>query len=289
MKKQALIDVICRSGGNQRALEEADEFWFRINFLLKTGRFGQLISSLATANDKSNFRALVLEVNFAFHFESKGLALFYEIQQDAQKKSSIDFLRKIPNGADVYFELRLLQQTEWISNSISMQLREGVYYRLRLGGDDEQNEVLRLQNTILGKIQDKSAKPIKFFSTDANAVNIVVVDATDSILGTVDVHDCMLATHGDLGVKEVYRRQVFGLFQEARPEYPKCIQDLADKFRHIRATLHGVVFLFKERNTGFLAYRLEHYLMWNPALIDSAKALPILADLTRAIPGRSEK
>ncbi len=99
----------------------------------------------------------------------------------------------------------------------------------------------------------------------------------------------MLATHGDPGVEEVYRRQAFGLFQEDRPEYPQRIHDLAAKYSHIRKTLHGVLFLFKEPETSLLGYRLEQYLMWNPALIDEAKARPILADLTRAIPVRPDR
>jgi len=148
---------------------------------------------------------------------------------------------------------------------------------------------VRLQNTILGKVQDKNGKPIKFFSTDANAVNIVVVDATESVLGTVDINDCKLATYGDPGVEEGYRRQVFGLFQEDRPEYPQRIHDLAAKYSHIRNTLHGVLFLFKEPDTGLLGYRLEQYLMWNPVLINEAKSRPIFADLTRAIPVRPDR
>lgn len=286
MNKQTLIDAIRTSGGKRWALDEADDLWLRLDFLHKTGRYGQLLSSLVKANDRSNFLALVLEANFAHQFESQGFALVYEVQQDAQKRSSIDFLRKTPNGDSVYFELRLLQQTQSIKDSINAQLQKWGGYSLFMGGDDEQKEVVRLQNTILGKVQEKDGKPIKFFSTDANAANIVVVDATESVLGTVDVHDCMLATHGDPGVEEIYRRQVFGLFQEDRPEYPQRIHDLAAKYSHIRNTLHGVLFLFKEPNTGLLRYRLEQYLMWNPALVDEAEARPILADLARAIPVR---
>ncbi|MGH8727566.1 MAG: hypothetical protein ACREV9_05310 [Burkholderiales bacterium] len=286
MNKQALIDAIRRSGGKRWALDEADDLWLRLDFLHRTGRYGQLLSGLANVNDKSNFLALVLEANFAYQFESQGLPLVYEVHQDARKNSSIDFLRKIPNGASVYFELRLLQRTQSITESINAQLHSWGFYRFFIGGRDEQKEILRVQNTVVSKVQDKSGKPIKFFPTDAAAVNIVVVDASNSILGTIGVDDCMLATHGDPGVEELYRRQVFGLFQEDRPEYPQRIHELAAKFRHIRTTLHGVLFLFKERNTRLLAYRLEQYLMWNPALIDVAEARPILADLTCAIPVR---
>ena len=246
MNKQALIDAIRRSGGKRWALDEADDLWVRLDFLQKTGRYGQLLSGLANANNKSNFLALVLEANFAHQFESKGLPLVYEVQQDAQKTSSVDFLRKISGGPEVYFELRLLQQAQSIAESINVQLQKWGIYRFFMGGGDEQKEVLRLQNTIVSKVQDKSGKPVKFFPTSPAAVNVVVVDASDSILGMLDVHDCMLATHGDPAVEEIYRRQVFGLFQDDRPEYPQRIHDLATKFRHIRTTLHGVLFLFKE-------------------------------------------
>ncbi len=71
MNKQALIDAIRRSGGKRWALDEADDLWVRLDFLQKTGRYGQLLLGLANANDKSNFLALVLEANFAHQFESK--------------------------------------------------------------------------------------------------------------------------------------------------------------------------------------------------------------------------
>jgi hypothetical protein len=67
-------------------------------------------------------------------------------------------------------------------------------------------------------VQDRHGNPIKFFSTDPDVLNVVVVDATKSILGIIDIYDCLLATYGDPAVDEVYRRGIFGLFQEDRPE-----------------------------------------------------------------------
>jgi hypothetical protein len=96
----------------------------------------------------------------------------------------------------------------------------------------------------------------------------------------------MLATHGDPGVKEIFRRQVFGLFQEDKPEYPQYIHELAVKYAHIRSKLHGVLFLFKKHDTGILAYQLEQYLIWNPALVDEASPRRIFADVASAIPVR---
>lgn len=287
LNKQALIDAIGRSGGKQHALDEADALWAKLDCLQQTHRYGLLLSQLAKANNKSNFLALALEVNFAYQFESQGLELTYEVKQDAQKKSSIDFLRTTPDGDSVYFELRLLQQTKSIAESISAQLHKCKMYRVALDGQGEQGEIVRIQNIILSKVQDKNGNPTKFFSNAANAVNIVVVDATSSILGAFDFHDCMLATHGDPCVKEIFRRQVFGLFQEDKPEYPQYIHELAAKYAHIRGRLHGVLFLFKKRDTGILAYQLEQYLMWNAALIDAASSGRIFADVISVIPVRS--
>lgn len=288
MDKQAIIDAMVRSGAKQNALDESDALWVKINHLQQTGRYGLLLSQLAKANDKSNLLALVLEANFAYQFESQGLGLTYEVTQNAQEKSSIDFLGIPPSGDYVYFEIRLLQQAQSITDSINAQLQTHKLYRVIMNALDEQHEVARIQNTILSKVQDKKGRPTKFFPTAANAVNIVVVDATDNILGMLDAHDCMLATHGDPSVEQVYRRKVFGLFQEEKPEYPQRIHDLAAKYAYIRSRLHGVLFLFRKPHTGILAYQLEQYLMWNPALIDPARALPIVTYVGDAIPVRSD-
>ena len=111
MDKQTLVDAIKNSHGGQNALEEIDDLLARINYLAQTQRYAELVSQLAKANDKSNFLALVLEVNFAYQFEAGGRELAYEVKQDAKQKGSIDFLRKAPTGDCVFFELRLLQQT----------------------------------------------------------------------------------------------------------------------------------------------------------------------------------
>ncbi len=247
-----------------------------------------MLSQLAKANDKNNFLALVLEINFAYQFESCGFTLRYEILQDAQHGSSIDFLWEAPNSDSVFFEMRLLQQMQSITYTIKSQLQKCGMYRVARFWQGERDEVIRIQRTILSKVQDKNGNPVKFFSTASDVVNIVVIDATDNILGAIDVHDCRLATYGDPGVQKVYRRQVFGLFQEDMPEYPQHIRDLAAKYAHIRKTLHGVLFLFKKPNTGILAYQLGQYLIWNQPLMNKARARIVCDDISRAIPFRNQ-
>lgn len=289
MNKQDLVDAIRRSGGKRWPLEEVDDFWPRLELLQNTGRYGPLLASITAANDKNNFLALVLEVNFAYQFESSGRALAYEIKQDTSEGSSIDFLRNTPENKRVFFGVRLLQQRQAITQLINSQLEKYGIYRILFHGADEREEVIRLQNTVLRKVQDKDGNPIKYFSADADVVNIVVVDATQSVLGALDIFDCMLVVYGDPSVEEVYRRQIFGLFQDDQPQYPQAIHDLAAKFAHIRNTLHGVLFLMKKPGGELIAYQLEQYVMWNPVKIDEANVGPIHADITAAIPVRVDE
>lgn len=289
MNKQALVDAIRNSGDKKWVPAEVDELWPRVELLQNTGRYGSLISQLAASNDKSNFLALVLEVNFAYQFESQGMRLDYEVKQEAGRPSTVDFLRQTPAANRVYLELRLLQQRKSIATMIDEQLQKFGVYRLLMGGDDERREVERLQGVILAKVQDGKGTPIKFFSVDADIVNVVVVDVTDTILGMIDIHDCLLATYGDPAVDEVYRRNIFGLFQEDKPEYPQRIHDIAAKYAHIRARIHGVLFLFREPDSGSIAYKLEQYLVWNRALVTEATAQQVYADLSAAIPVRPDR
>ncbi|MFA0813051.1 hypothetical protein [Microbulbifer epialgicus] len=287
MERQNLINVIQRVGGQQSGLAESDALWRKIDFLQQTNRYSQLIKQLTKANDRSNFLALLLEINFAFQFESRGLELRYEVKQNSQRQSSIDFLRQTSNGDQIYLELRLLQQTKTFTDWIKKQLERFQAYVADLKSIDEQNEIVRIQSTVLSKVQDRKGNPIKFFTTATNAVNIVAIDATDSLLKTIDIHDCMLATHGDPSVEEQFRRGVFGLFQKVKTDDSKESQDLAAKYKHIRNTLHGVLFLFKVPNTGDLAYELECFLISNPVLISTDRAAVAFEEIVRTIPRRN--
>jgi len=283
LNKQSLIDAIQNSGGSQSALDEVDDMWVRVDYLEKTGRYGALLSQISNANDKSNLLALTLELNFAYQFESLGLELTYEVSQDAQLNSTIDFLRVFPGGEQVFFELRLIQQPQDIADSIAGQIENTERYKIALDAEDDHDAIVRIQRNVSSKVEDKKGNPIKFLSTARNAINIVVVDIADCMLGMMDIHDCMLACHGDPGVEEPYRRGVFGLFQPDMPHFPQRIHDFAKKYAHIRGTIHGILFLDKV-GMKILTYRLCHYLVWNPTLIDEPSARCILADVSTAIP-----
>src|ERR1039457_4818066 len=283
VNKQSLIDAMQDSGGSQSALDEVDDMWVRVDYLEKTGRYGALLSQISNANDQSNLLALTLELNFAYQFESVGLELTYEVSQDAQQNSTIDFLRVSPGGEQVFFELRLIQQPQDIADSIAGQIENTYRYKIALNAEDDQDAIVRIQRNVLSKVEDKKGNPIKFLPASKNAINIVAVDIADCMLGMMDIHDCMLACQGDSGVEEPYRRGVFGLFQQDMPNYPQRIHDLSKKYAHIRGTIHGILFLDRVGVT-ILTYRLCHYLVWNPALIDEPTARGILADVSTAIP-----
>lgn len=228
--------------------------------------------------------ALLLEATFAYQFETAGFPLDYEAKQVAAQTSSIDFRMKVPSGEAAYFELRLLQQDQKTAEDIAKQLAATKVYEVVKEGEDEQAEVLRVQGTLLSKVENAEGKPIKFLETGEGFFNIVVVCISDVLLGTVDMHDCMLATYGDPEVPEHCRRDIFGLFQELRPTYPENIQAVAARFRHFKATIHAVLFLFRPAGSGVLDYSLQQVLVWNRSLTTPEGAKGVCEAVYKAVP-----
>jgi hypothetical protein len=118
----------------------------------------------------------------------------------------------------------------------------------------------------------------------SGTINIVVLDATNIMLKTIDNYDCLLATHGDPAVPEHYRRGLFGLFQLPENDYPPRIHALAAKYANARGVLHAVLFVFREPRGAVLDYQLQQFTAWNPTLIDEARARPVLNAIASAIP-----
>jgi len=287
MDKKMLHAIADKFGGTYD--EEIAGLLKKLNFIEETGKYGRLINSLLSANDKSNFLADVFEASFAFQFESANLPLEYEVKQDETNNSSIDFLRRMDSGTSIYLEARLLQQDYATNQSIKDQLDNNNFYRIGMNGNHNHDSIIRLQNVIVSKVQKKDGTPTKFLRIDKDIVNIVVIDVSELILGAIDLHDCLLATHGDPYVEEVYRQGIFGLFQESLSGYPKVIEQIAKSYEHIRSTLHGVLFLFKAKNSGLLNYNLEHYMIWNPYLVDQKLIEKVSSEIIRAVPNKSNE
>lgn len=286
MDKNTLRSVIEKFGSVSD--DEVEGLLTKLNCIENTGQYGDLLKSILSENDKSNFLAFIFEATVAFQFESSGLSLEYEVKQDETNGSSIDFLRRMDSGVSIYLEARLLQQEKAIGESIQKQLENYEFYQIAMNGNDDRKSIIRLQSVILSKVQKKDGTPRKFLRVYKDNVNIVIIDVSDLMLGTVDVDDCLLATHGDPYVEEIYRRGIFGLFQEPSDGYPPEIKNLARSFGHIRSTLNGVLFLFKSMNSGMIDYKLEHYLIWNPNLADHSHIDAVCSEIKQAIPIRLE-
>ncbi len=282
MDKKALTVAIKRCGIGASD-EQIEGLLSKIQLLEATGRYKRLLSNLRSANDKNNFLASVLEITIAFQFESASLALEYEIKQNPAHKSSIDFLWKAKTKA-IYIETRLLQQDQATSNSIESQLKVSNIYAVTKDGDDEKQDIVRVQQLILEKVQKEDGSPTKFLNLHRNEINIVAVDISQIILGTFDPDDCKLVALGDPSVQAICRRQIFGLFQDTKPDYPEHIQSRARSFSHIRKTLHGVMFLFKRPKTELLNYFLERFIIWNPTLISEDIGQHICDEIELALP-----
>jgi len=282
-ERATLLDAISASGGAGQPDDQVEGLLAKLKALEATGRYGSLLKGICNANDKSNFLSLLLEATFAFQFESRGINLDYEVKQGAIGGSSIDFGMKLGDGRAAYLELRLLQQDQATATQIAQQLTDAGLYAVMKDGVDERREILKLQSIVLSKVEDKHGKPTKFLKVDPGAFNVVAVCISDLLLGTVDLHDCILATYGDPEVPEECRRGVFGLFQDVKAVYPAEIQAAAKRFAHLKATVHAVLFLFKPSGSGVLDFSLQQVLVWNRALTTEAGARPLNDHLCAAI------
>ncbi len=284
MDEKTLLAAITKCGWKGAWEDQVKGLLSKLGLLERTGRYSKLLANLKGANDKNNFTALVLEATIAFQFESAGIELQYEIKQDAEDESSIDFCWKSRSGKTVYIEVRLLQQDKATADSISSQLDARNVYAISKDGDDERQDVVRVQQVILEKVQKKDGSPTKFLTSHQDAVNLVAVEISQIILGTFDVDDCKLVTLGDPSVSPVNRRQVFGLFQETEPGYPDFVQSLAQSFNHLKKTLHGVLFLFRLPKTELFNFSVQRFLAWNPSLTKEETAREICREIETALP-----
>jgi hypothetical protein len=284
LDKHALKAAIIRSGRPGVWEDQLEGLWSKIQLLVTKGKYRRLLSNIENANDWSNFVASALEVTIAFQFESAGIQLDYEIKQDPSHNSSVDFRWNTATGETVYIEVRLLQQDRDTTESIEGQLQVGNAWSVAKNGEAERQDIVRVQQVILEKVQKKDGAPTKFLLRDQGTVNIVAIDISQIILGAFDQYDCLLVGQGDPSVPLICRREIFGLFQEPRPEYPDHIRASAKSYAHLKETLHGILFLFRLPKREPFNYSLEQFLVWNPALIDEDSAAAISEQIKLALP-----
>lgn len=275
--------AIQASGGAVQPDDQISGLLTKLMHLEACGRYRALLKTLSSLNDKSNFLAFLLEVTFAYQFETAGMPLEYEVKQEGGPNDSIDFKLVATDAELVFFELRLQQQDQATAQDIAEQLALRNFYATRKDGFGEREEIWRLQSTILQKVQRSNGAPAKFGQVTPGQLNIVVVSVSDILLGTADAYDCVLTACGDVAVPEHCRRGVFGLFQDVPADADADIRALADKFARARQTLHGVLFVFRQAGSGVLDYTLQQVMVWNSNLISKSRATPIAAQIALAI------
>ncbi|MGO8762470.1 MAG: hypothetical protein ACLP2P_01855 [Desulfobaccales bacterium] len=202
----------------------------------------------------------------------------YEVLQQPPALSTIDFLYSPSQDMHVYYELRLLQQQAAITALFEEQLRESPYFGALLNGPDQQRDIVRLQQVLLSKVQDREGNPVKFFSTERHNYNVIVVDVSQPLLGMIDKYDCILCCCGDEVLPPPYRRDVFGLFQTPRSNDPTLFQDIAQKFDHFREMIHGILFMRRPRNNS-IDFELQYYFIRNRHILSVTAYDRILAEL----------
>ncbi len=253
----------------------------KLEFLEDSGRFGRLLSNLLACNDKSNLHALLFEAVFAWHFERKGRHLKYEVTQQESGRTTIDFLQVLSTDMRVYYELRLLQQKEAITQLFEEQLRQSDYFGTALNGSDVQREVIRLQHIMLDKIQDRKGQPVKFFTADSPNYNLIVVDVSEFLLGGIDKYDCILACYGDEEVPPSCRCDVFGVFQVPTSDSHTRFQDIVSKFDRFRKTIHGVVFMRRVPEFNSINFELLCYCVPNRSILSKKPYECILSEAAK--------
>ncbi|MFM0347306.1 hypothetical protein [Paraburkholderia sp. RL17-347-BIC-D] len=280
---EAAIEAL---GGGKQPDDQVGGLLVKLHVLEAAGRYGPLLVALANANDESNFRSLVLETTFAYQFEASGMALDYEVKQVPDQPSSIDFRLSATSGESVFFEVRLLQQDRATVDEIAAQLKANKQYAVVKDGRAEADEIIRLQSTILAKVQKPDGTPIKFLQAGPGVVNIVVVAISDILLETADTYDCVLAMYGNSEVPEPCRRGMFGMFQDVKDADPPDFRAVAARFAHLKGILHGVLFLFRPRGAGVLDYQLEKCIVWNRGLVSVESVTALAGQIARALPAK---
>lgn len=264
-------------------LETISHFRAKLELLSESNSYNTLLKALCSSNDLSEFNSYVFEVMFAYDFESKQQRLAYEVRQLTAENSSVDFCYKLQK-INIYFELRLIQQRNWITKTIDNQLEYRQISEILLNGKDESDESVRLQNLILQKCQNENGKPIKFYAKENHFFNFIVINVSELHLGMIDKADCFLTMYGDLNVPHLYRRGVFGMWQDLPENSSEIEKRCYAKFQYFRETIHAVLFVRYVKGSGYLNKmyidrELEYFAILNNNLVAKETADLVIGEL----------
>lgn len=254
----------------------------KLEFLENLRRYDGLLRKIFASNEKNEFNSYAFEAAFAYDFESKGHQLKYEVKNLSESLTSIDYCFET-EGRKIYFELRVINQRDALTTDMGVQLKNNGFYEILQGGEEEQLETIRLQNSILDKCQDKEGTPIKF-GHEEGGNNFIVVFVSALHLGMIDKEDCLLAMYGDEGVSTDARRDIFGLCQQLSDDATRKKQQYYMKFDHFRKTIHGVLFVKNACRGGdlscFVDLELQYFLIGNNTILDKEEGNSIIEKIS---------
>lgn len=244
----------------------------KLEKLEKTERYSLLLSEVFECNDINRFKSLIVEVSFAYAFETVNRPLIYEETRSNDGDSSIGFLRETEDGKEIYFKLRSDRQHSRKKEEIEGQLKLKNMYYFLLDGTGKNEEIVRLQSDILSKTQDKNGESIKSLSSEPGVYNVVVTEISETTSGIVDKNDCLLTAYGDACMEGYEHQKILGLFFKPEKHYPDHVLTIAEHFSRFRKTIHAVLFLVGHFNTGILDIDLSYYLIPNTNLVNNSEA-----------------
>jgi hypothetical protein len=254
----------------------------KLEFLHDLQRYDGLLRNIFSSRERNEFNSYAFEAAFAYDFEVNGHQLEYEVKNLSESLTSIDYCLET-EGRKIYFELKVINQRAALTSFIETQLRHYGFYEILQGGEEEQQDTIRLQNSILSKCQDKEGKPIKF-GREEGSYNFIVVFVSDLHLETIDKDDCLLAMYGDEGVPPHIRLGIFGLCQQLSELATEEKREYYDKFSHFRETIHGVLFVKNSSRGGDENYlvdlELQYFLIGNNTILEKEEGDAIIEKLS---------
>ncbi len=266
----------------------------RLVFLSKTNRYNKLLKLIFASNTIENFNAYIFEAFFACDFEFRKCQLFYEESKLSESNTTVDFSYKRSNRKEICFDLRLIGQRKGITDSIREQFKDSIFAECQLNGEGEKDEILRLQNIILSKCQDKKGNQIKFRK---QAHNFIVVFISDLILHAFDKDDCMETMYGSGNIPEHFRHGIFGLCQQLPNNASEKVKRYYSGFKNFREVMDGVLFVKKADRSNFLVkdvpvyldMNLEYFLVGNNNIIKKEEFDRITKELSSFLPQWSKR
>ncbi|WP_157656419.1 hypothetical protein [Burkholderia ubonensis] len=76
------------------------------------------------------------------------------------------------------------------------------------------------------------------------------------------------------------------MFQDVKDADTAEFQAFSTRFEHCKGILHGVMFVFRPRGAGVLAYNLQQVMVWNRSLVSRTLGTSLMEQMARALPAK---